>query len=352
MKFIFGWYSYELESFSAKDLGIEIEKGQLNIYEARQKCFHIFWIPCFPIRKEYVLIKDDKKYQPSSEIIELIKSRSSNRTPWVSFLLPIILLISFTISIIDNELPQYRDHLFRKAKYKYGITQIEKEISNLSRNHYIKIRNQKKRYSSQSLYLKFIEDDKDTILFSKIETGILDHEAYPFEIKDFYLKNFLQIDTVTISKKDLLKSICHDCNFYWQNKEFGQYLLGDNIKYLVEDVIYIDGPVIWGIASTYGPLVKDISKQKWNGEVKFHNYGENVDLENIENIEGEINWHNELPMPIKTDSTNKSFFILNGDNYTSNESYKIKLIFRDEKDNDYTYIVEGKNLDKQVERIY
>jgi hypothetical protein len=337
MRIVFGMYSFKIKSYSPEDLNISNDNKQDISFEVRQNVFHLSWIPFFSIGKIYGMRKEGELYHIPDNLIALIKSKGKISTPWYSFLIPILVVLGFVIYLLDEEVQDIQWYQKSKATYEFSISQIDTEMTRLSSNHFIKLRNLANINNTQGLYLKVIQVDDSLIYCSKIETGLEDYEALPYVLKDFYSDHRSNLDTLKYSINQLKNAICRDFKVYHNQQKFGIKLFNDNNLYIIEAIEYIDGPVI-----------KDRGTGSWGISMELHNFGSPADLVEIRNLENEIMWLDSLPMHISTDSGLYDYFRINGTNYPLNSKYKILLVFQDSIKKQYEFIIEGKNLDKKI----
>lgn len=245
---------------------------------------------------------------------------------------------------MNNEYESYKNYQYKKENYEFKLNQIDNELNNLTTFHYIKIRDFDNWNNTEGLYLK-VEQINDSLLkLNLIKTNLKDFNALPFIIKDFYLSNKNNLDTINLTISNLKKLICRDYNIFNEKNEFGFQLLNDESKYVIERIEYIKGPVIKA-------AVIENSRSSSMDCIILQNFGSPVELIKIKNIENNINWQNSLPQHITTDSTLFSYFCLSGDNYKRDTKYKFELIFKDSLSNEYKYIIEGKNSERKFERV-
>jgi hypothetical protein len=103
MSIVFGLYNIKIKEYQPAELGITAESVKGCKIAVKQRIFHLFWIPFFPVMKIYALVdKDNQAYHASYELKKLIKKTGKHRTPWYSFALPIIGLVVLLIMLIKE----------------------------------------------------------------------------------------------------------------------------------------------------------------------------------------------------------------------------------------------------------
>ena len=343
MSIVFGWYSFKIKSYAPEDLNIENENKRDVSFEIRQQCFHFFWIPFCGLGKLYVLRKEGELYELPDDIIALMKSKGAVKSPWYTFSFPILAVLGFFGFFVDQKIEDYQRYQYQKGEFEYVIGKIDNELSRLTSAHYLKIRNLNKAYETEGMYLKVVSVNDTLIRCSKVETALADYDAYPFVVKAHYEKSKHALDTFTYSINELKRAICWDYSVYSERQKFGVNLFGDNDQYVIEAVEYIDGPVIKNRGTgywSYGEFSMD-----------FYNHGAPAELVEIRNLEGNIDWKEELPKYIPTDSVSYSNFALKGLEANTESKYKFLLVFKDAENRLFDFIVEGKGWERSVERV-
>ena len=86
---VFGWYSFLIKMFRPEELEWLPEDFDGTTIEIRQKVFHIFWIPIFPIGKLYAFRMGDSLYELPGAYEAVLKEMGVAKTPWYSFAGPL-----------------------------------------------------------------------------------------------------------------------------------------------------------------------------------------------------------------------------------------------------------------------
>ncbi|KGO89895.1 hypothetical protein [Flavobacterium suncheonense] len=352
MRIAFGWYSFKVKSYSAKDLELDIEQWKDSSFEVRQKVFHLFWIPVFSLGKLYALKKQGKLYDLQENIVVKIRNKGRIRTPWYSFLLPILLIaipiitgiyIYIAESIMKNN--HYRED---KKQYEIAITDVQNKLQKLSKNAYLRIINTEKPDNEKTL-LKLIDFNNNNYRFiiKKVRFPKNSNEKYYFE--DF------GIDTLTFTKNELQKAICTDYDIVKEYKPYGVRFFGKE-KYRIESIEYFDKPVIdgnidwdfWNVIRKqkfqyYNSRFTGYKNERsWTFKLTFQNFGIPVNLIKIQNIENKIQWTDNLPIEFKSYEYLSDIYVQASTTSDPDTlKFKSKFIFEDSFKNKYEYIVKG-----------
>ena len=352
MKIAFGWYSFNLKSYSANDLALDIDEWRDSTFEVRQKVFHLFWIPVFSLGKIYAARKQGKLHDLPETVIGRIKEKGKVKTPWYSFLLPILALLIPIIAgvyiYIAESVMRHDSYQNDKEQYEAAITNVQTELQKLSLNAYLKLFNTEKP-SDEIILLKLvkIKNNRYSFIIKKINFPQYEREKYFFED--------IAADTLTFTKKQLQSAICRDYKIIKERKPYGVNFLG-NEKYVIEDIEYFDQPVIdgnidWKFLDVIRPrkfhyynskFTGYKNERSWNFQLQFQNFGAPVNLVQIQNVENNLQWPDSLPKAFKTyEYLNVIYIQANTTSDPDTLKFKARFIFEDALKNKYEYIVKG-----------
>lgn len=342
---VFGWYSFKIKSFTQSDLGLEPIDVDIE-YQVRQKVFHIMYVPVFPIGKIFATVAQDR-LQPVSEVtLQLIKNKVKVRTPWYSFSVPLLLCVSLFVFYAHQEV---KDYLYRKhvrEEFSLKQTQISNELEHLTEYHYIELRQVDNWITSTIYYLKIEDADATRIYASKIESGIGIFDS-PRKVRETYTLLTDSLTKISISRNDFEKLKLDDPEVYLNRMTYGyKYpmssgfdLFGDGKRYVISDIHYFNGPVL------------SYSSKSWSSrtgfELFYDNYGDNVRLTRIENLEGfSTQWNTEFPL-----YTGDHFSISATDISGLDSKYGIQLTFEDSLNNVFMFKAYKYGVHEVVERL-
>ncbi|WP_306353117.1 hypothetical protein [Flavobacterium sp. '19STA2R22 D10 B1'] len=354
MSLVFGWYSFKIKSYTAEDLKINKEDWGNSTFEIRQKVFHLFWLPLFSLGKIYVSRRQGKLYDLPESIIAILKTKQKVRTPWYSYFIPISIvtgLIGFGVFIYVAEYMMRRNtYANNKEVYEISVNHIQKELSGLSINSYIRIINSNRPDREKAIFLKVIE-----IKDNKYNVQIIEAKIPRYSNEKYYLYK-LRSDTLTFTKGELQKAICNEYDDFIEKKSCGFNFLGGNDKYIIDDIQYFDSPIIegridwdfWDIVRRKSfqyseQFIGDKEDRSWVISLDFQNFGVPADLVEIKNLENNIKWVDSLPMKFNTYQY-LEYNTIKGNTITEPSKLKFKsiLIFKDSLNKKQEYIVEGK----------
>src|SRR5262245_46796849 len=102
MTILFGWNTYRLKAVSPLELGLQTKEQTDIILEYRQRYFHLFFIPIFPIGRFWAVRKDGKLYHTPPELEQALYHIRTNWKhglwAWTGPLLGIAIWIFVSIS--------------------------------------------------------------------------------------------------------------------------------------------------------------------------------------------------------------------------------------------------------------
>jgi hypothetical protein len=132
MRIVFGLYNINIKQYKPSDLGITDESLKDYTFAVKQRIFHIFWIPIFPVKKIYALVdRNNVAYHATYDLKHVIKQSEKVRTPWYSFALPILAIIIVAGMWISDTIDQHRykvNEEVRKDNFIEHTTELSKHI--------------------------------------------------------------------------------------------------------------------------------------------------------------------------------------------------------------------------------
>ncbi len=196
--------------------------------------------------------------------------------------------------------------------------------------------------NSGDLYLK-VEADRDTC----VETALIWVEKYtqpsPYEVEKIYEREKDRLVRKTFRKDMLLKAVPDK---YGAQTEASVKLLGNDRRFVVKSVDRLFVPSI----KTNG------SGRVGGGDLSLHVYnaGNPCTIVAINNLEGDIQWENGLPLyfsPTPTISYNLHHINLQGAGLDRNKPYKCEIVTTDSLDRKFIFLLEGIGLKARITRV-
>lgn len=104
---LYGWNNYLLKSVQPEELGISRSQVSDLRVEYRQKYFHLFFIPVFPLGKFWAIRQQGKMYEPSAEMHQALQSIDVKTKHWIWAWSGIILVVGgLFINNLSNKMDQ------------------------------------------------------------------------------------------------------------------------------------------------------------------------------------------------------------------------------------------------------
>ena len=357
MTFAFGWYSFKLKSYTIEELHLDKNLWNDSTFEIRQEVFHLFWIPVFSLGKLYRVRKQNKLYEVPDSITSKIKGKGKVRTPWYSFLLPILAVVIpilvFIYIEIGSAFLRNKHYTQEKKWYDTSISEVQSNLKNLSKNAYLQIVNTEKPNNEEIILLKLVEIKGDSYKFTvkKVNHPKDQNEKYSIESRSK--------DTLVFRRSELQDAICTDYEIIEKRKPFGINFLNEG-KSIITKIDYFDKPIITGEADWYFwdtvrrddfQYTSNYRDNKKEIELIFQNFGIPADLVEIKNIENNVLWDNQFPLHFGTyqylkDIPVKGLTTENPDKM----KFKSLFIFKDSLNNIHKFEVQGENRFFTVKR--
>jgi len=339
MRIVFGSNNFKIKSFDPYhfDLSKTPDSSDFTI-EVRQKYFHLFWIPFFGIGKVWVLRKGKQLYDlPAMYADEIRKKNVPVRSPWYTFMWPILMALAFFGFIGYTKYDRERDIQGAIDHYKQKAAALSHQLTHLGTKDILTARGIKE--DTKTFYLKVERINPSSVVFSKIVTDrSQDQESYSV-IENYYRDFKEMLDTVTIPKTEILNAVSGKEGEIYYN------------QYPVAKFPSITGNYeITEVVRHFGPLITDRGTGSFGNRafsMEMLNDGWPADLIEVKSLENPITLTTGLPLHTGAES---HMFFLEG-TFKDKGPYKFQLTFKDSTDQLHKYIMQGKDFDKTLTRI-
>lgn len=236
MKIVFGTYSIKLRSYEPSELGYNNDQLPETRFEIRQKVFHLFWIPVFPIGKIYGARKQGILVGVAPEQEKALRSKERVRTPWYSYSLVFVLLLGYLGYLGYEEYKSYDRKNRRETSFNNSIQQMDKDFNSLDTQCLLKL---KKRFRNglykDGDYLKITSVEGDKITATLLETKFKDYEIP--KVLAYYHDHQEELPTIHLTLDQIKAGICRDLSTYNNYTCPGVNLLQDENEYFIDEVI-------------------------------------------------------------------------------------------------------------------
>lgn len=342
MRIIFGHRNFKIREIHPQELGL-IDNTDFNI-EIRQKYFHLYWIPFFGLGKIWGIRKNGELYELPIEYIQEIKRRNIKvRSPWYTYLLPILICLGFLIYFGVERLKENRSREQDRKYFTENIQTLNHDIDNPKVNEIFTLSNTTEISSESMMYLKVEKNYAGKILFTLIPGFFLDSSQ--LELEECYTQNKTELDTISIAKTELKKAVNNDFEVSRTGNFKGITLLNSNNSYAIAKIEQKFEPKI-DIAKTYIDY-KVIQIELTNSSGAFT-------ILSIKNISNSIPWNIKLPLEISAGTKSKPtvFILENTENekfsFYGNKAYQTEIKIRDSNNIEYTYFINGNGSSNSI----
>ena len=245
------------------------------------------------------------------------------------------LLIYWGVDIYQD----YESDQYSKKCFTTKIDAIKKGLENISTSTIIQIEEMNNRYSGEDLFLKVEEMQSDELLVALIRKKS-DYSKSMYSVEQLYKATGNSLQYFTIKRSLLDKAYTTDYAKYRRDEFCYADLLSDGRKFQIVRIENLFCPIICDRGT--GSFGEQLT-------ISFENYGWPAMITEIQAVEGTVNWSHYLPAAAPNISSGS--FSLSGDGYSQGSTYKFKMIVVDSLNHKQTYLVEGRNTEKTVERI-
>ncbi len=264
-----------------------------------------------------------------TEVVREVRTGVKGR--WYLLIFPAFILIGLGIYFGNEAYEDYQYRKKREAEHQLKIKEIENSLNQITTNDLIQIE-EPNSYDSKEIYLKVEEIAKEELVVAVLEKEN-DYNESVYSVEKLYNQNKNYLSTIPIKINDLKKAYTSDYDLYRRDKREGVALLMDNRKFEIRRIEKFNCPIIKVGGVEY---VRDSTI-----EMSFFNSGWPADLVEIENIEGGVEWQNQLPEHIQTITSDEypNFYIV-GVGYKKDERLKFRIVLRDSLDKRHSFIIE------------
>ena len=332
----YGFRSFKIRSFSTKELGIS-QPGDLDYsIEARQQYFHLFHIPFFSLGKIWAIRKNDELLEIPAEYESAIQPLQTQiKTPWYTYSGLFLLLIVYLCYKGNLKYKRYVNRQESIAYFNEQKTALDEKLNHLTTKDIITMHEPGKEYSSDPfLYLKVEDIQNDVITV----TPILSTTKNELEIEQEYTKYINSTPSIKVSLKQLLLAYPkeYDSSNYYPLGRLAVDLLGNNKKYIVDDVVRHFGPnIIDHNTGSFGHVIM----------MYLYNPGWPATITAIKTLQGDVDWSENINRKFPG-NLNNNHFTLYGRNYKMGDLYKFVITLTDTTGQIYKYEVEGRDNEK------
>ncbi len=204
---VFGHNNFTIKSFSPEEAGLPASEDQHTRIVVKQRYFHIFWIPFFPIGKIWGLKRagSEDLYEIPAALAPTIKKNLSVGTPWYSFSLVILGMVVASVLFLQHlqKEQNWEDNFYNRLEESKMLIQYPTTGDFYELKRY----EDKDSYTSTNLLLKVKSYDNDNIVFNSTKQDLYEDAGMGYSYDE--QKTYSTIETnnynpTTISKATLI----------------------------------------------------------------------------------------------------------------------------------------------------
>lgn len=210
---VFGHNNFKIKSYTIDQVGSEFDEGWEGVrFEVRQRYFHLFWIPFFPIGKLFAVRKpgDDGKYEMPVQFQQTIESKYGHelKTPWYSWFLFLLAAVVGIGALGVNAFESYSWSLRDDARFARQELMIDYPTTGDYYEFDIHESLSSESWDSQTSYMKVLSYTDDSIRFISYGSSIIGDESYLYGeelYEKFDASEGMNYNLVSVAKSDLKK---------------------------------------------------------------------------------------------------------------------------------------------------
>lgn len=343
MRIVFGWNHFKIRSFQPYEIGMNPSEKYDFTIEARQKYFHLFWIPFLGIGKSWVIRKNGGKlYEVPLEIRPSLAAFEKDlKAPWYTFLGPLLLLLGGVGFWGYTEVDEYQSRVRTVENHERFVQNLRNQLTHLDTTDFITLA---PGISGPVQYLKVEKIGPKEISFTVIEQQGDTYNEKMLDVEDNYVVGKKFYPTISISKDSLLRSIPKKVEDSYLISQSGIDLLGNGNKYIIKEIV-----------RHFRPIIRDEGSGSYGGSISMElkSYGWPFEIISIKNSVGDIKWDPTLNGVLveRPDSHFGKTFYLRGDNYVYDAPYQFVLTIKDTTGRVFNFQIQGSNLKKTITEL-
>lgn len=307
MSIVFGHNNFVIKRLNPKELGLD-DNPQMKNAEIQliQRYAHLYFIPVFPIGREWIIRRDGKSYEMTTKMQIILNHNYPSRVHIGSFALPIIAILGFLGYTIIHKISEHQ----REARYademeKKG-TLLTKKLDSINNDNTSIISFYDEVAYENSAYT-VLKRKGDQFLLGKISGDIYSNRNrnLPNSIGYYSMsKNEMITDSVWITKNDIKKSISFNDSFKPSTiKGLGNSLKMSDIYFIRDAYFDEDTPeetktemyreyVNYGKNAMLDSIVPDFKTEDWKlSKTKAVNFNERFAIKTESNNSAYLYYH-------------------------------------------------------------
>lgn len=346
MSIVFGWNELKIKEFKPEELGIYDQNAPPDLtIEARQKYFHLFWIPFFGIGKRWVARRGGDMYKLSKEARDQIRASGVRvNSPWYTFSGLILIGLAVVGFSIHENLEQKRRREQSINYHNQKVEILKHNLAHLQPDAMLKLKPEQWYQSSFFKVEEITGDEVKCVRAVFPKNSHFNEDEYPVRAAHFFKEN-PKLPPVILKKSMLEMAFAQE---YDPLRDFkGLDLLGSNdTLWMLEEVIFPFAPNLgWGSSSGYSRRGGVATTFNFS----FTNHGEACELVGIQTLEGQAVWDTAIfPLKMKENG----YTVLTGKNFIVDGNLKFRITARDEQGKNHVFEFWRNKTDRFVRKIF
>lgn len=336
---VYGWYSFKLKTIQQYDVQLDLAWNGGHI-EVRQKVFHLFWIPFFPIGKMWLFNGPGGQHYLHDGIIYQIRQQGLRvRTPWYSFALLILIGLGLGAAAINGIYEQQQYKKYREESFRKNTENWKARLAALAPGQILSMEGDYAEGRYDYRYARVIAATPVELRVVTPSSGGSEKMYAQTEIVERLYDSLRGLDTFVIQRSKLSEALPAGPDEEYRYKLASPF--GDsNRKYRLDKIYYSQGPDL-EVSSTY---CLDNGKRI---SVYFSNHGLPGRILKIRNVKSNYQWTYDED---KYYSIGENGFHLEGSAAQPENEYEFSFDTEDDRGNLVTFIVKGNCEGAQVSR--
>lgn len=363
MRLVFGVRSMNFKKFQTEQIKLDFLSQNKDTLEVRQNYFHLYFIPVFPLSKQYFIVSKDGLKRELSEL-ELQKIRETSisyRFPLLSFSLPILIILGFLAYSVYTNIDYFLANRKQEKNASEYYSSLHVSLKNAQKNDVLifyrsrvpasKAKSEEEQrlfdydLMKMGAWVKERKGNKYTLCF--IENGTMDFISLN-QIDLDKIPDMPNLDecTMELNLDELDATIPKLASHFFQPSEAVVKLGNRDGYYSLDKIESIRLPL---------PQIMMSQGLASNGKyilLNLANMGVDAQIQEIKTIYGDLNWIEKFPLNFPTCSRGNGCSIQLGANFQRNkfpiQISKMKITYANNRWITYLIVV----TDEELNLIY
>lgn len=234
MAIIYGIGSLRLKSYTPGELTIKVSVPDDAVIELRQNYFHLFWIPFFPLRRNWIVVQSGKKYVLDRDTEnKLLLQKTKPGTPFFLYSGSAVVVLALISIVTWNSVLKARGRSAGEDMVKKQISALMQKIATADTFDYFVIK--ERLEFDKTVLMKVIDTAGENMTFKRLHINIRPDRMDSLKIRQIAGSFQNTGDTVLVNKEILRES--YEGNYFLTGEmREGQDMFHDGKKYYLVKV--------------------------------------------------------------------------------------------------------------------